>query len=384
MTGIGLKVLFLPGAEGGCSYVRSELPARALVRRGWQAKVGYETTWGELAQQDVVVFQRQPEKIVRQIADYCRLRGVATVFDIDDSAQGIGPDNPNYFWWGRDKRAHARVFNGMRESLPYAMRQLDAPAAFEKAQDMLAGLYSNMRACTTITVSTEPLRAEYGRFGPCVVLPNGVDMADWDIPRPQVDEKVRLCLAGSKTHLADWRVATPGILQILEEEPQVELVIVGFPEARELLFAGHPRVATVEWQDVRGYRAYVALCDIGLAPVFDSPFNRAKSDLKYLEYSALGLPTVASPACYADTIRHGETGFIAKNTKDWIAILRRLVRDGDLRARVGQAARSYVERERQYDRAVVRWEAAYQQAIKAARRMWDEPALEVAMEAVAV
>ena len=35
-------------------------------------------------------------------------------------------------------------------------------------------------------------------------------------------------------------------------------------------------------------------CDFAVAPLVDTPFNRCKSDLKILEYSALGLPVIAS------------------------------------------------------------------------------------------
>ena len=51
----------------------------------------------------------------------------------------------------------------------------------------------------------------------------------------------------------------------------------------------------------------------GLAPLEDTPFNRAKSDLKFLEYSALGLPTVASRVTpYLGIDAHG--GVLADNS----------------------------------------------------------------------
>ncbi len=36
-------------------------------------------------------------------------------------------------------------------------------------------------------------------------------------------------------------------------------------------------------------------CTVGIAPLVDRPFNRSKSWIKGLEYSAFGLPFVASP-----------------------------------------------------------------------------------------
>ena len=44
-----------------------------------------------------------------------------------------------------------------------------------------------------------------------------------------------------------------------------------------------------------GYTSSVAELGVGLVPLLDSAFNRAKSWLKGLEYAALGVPFVASP-----------------------------------------------------------------------------------------
>ena len=60
----------------------------------------------------------------------------------------------------------------------------------------------------------------------------------------------------------------------------------------------------------------------------------AKSDLKFIEYALVGMPTMVSDVePYARTVRHGETGFMAKNEKDWMTYIRRLVDDPELRAR---------------------------------------------------
>ena len=51
---------------------------------------------------------------------------------------------------------------------------------------------------------------------------------------------------------------------------------------------------------------------IGLAPLRDSAENRAKTNNKYREYAALGIPGIYSDMpVYASSVRHGETG-------DWL------------------------------------------------------------------
>ncbi len=45
-------------------------------------------------------------------------------------------------------------------------------------------------------------------------------------------------------------------------------------------------------------------------PLDDTPFNRAKSDLKFIEAGACRVASLASYVVYRDSIAHGETGLI--------------------------------------------------------------------------
>ena len=79
---------------------------------------------------------------------------------------------------------------------------------------------------------------------------------------------------------------------------------------------------TVEW-------------DIGVAPLEDTYFNKAKSELKYIEYTALGVPTVCSDIeSYNAVIKDGINGFLAKNTEEWVEKLEKLIMNKDLREKI--------------------------------------------------
>jgi hypothetical protein len=72
--------------------------------------------------------------------------------------------------------------------------------------------------------------------------------------------------------------------------------------------------------------------DISLVPVIDCAFNRAKSNLKVIEFGAWGIPSFASKvAPYAKTIVDGENGFFLNNRE----ALSRLIEDKSERDRVG-------------------------------------------------
>ena len=88
--------------------------------------------------------------------------------------------------------------------------------------------------------------------------------------------------------------------------------------------------------------------DIGLAPLLDEPFNRAKSELHWLEYSMAGAATVATsfgPAGPYDVIRDGVDGLLATSRADWERHLRRLAASPELRRELAGNARSRVLRE---------------------------------------
>ena len=86
--------------------------------------------------------------------------------------------------------------------------------------------------------------------------------------------------------------------------------------------------------------------DIGVMPLDDSPWARGKCGYKLIQYMACGLPVVASPVgVNAEIVEHGVNGFLATTHEEWDAALTTLLRDPDLRRRMGAAGRRKVEEE---------------------------------------
>ncbi|TCK16749.1 glycosyltransferase involved in cell wall biosynthesis [Ancylobacter aquaticus] len=84
--------------------------------------------------------------------------------------------------------------------------------------------------------------------------------------------------------------------------------------------------------------------DIGVMPLDDSPWARGKCGYKLIQYMACGLPVVASPVgVNAEIIEHGVNGILATTHEEWDAALTTLLRDPDLRWRMGAAGRRKVE-----------------------------------------
>ena len=109
-------------------------------------------------------------------------------------------------------------------------------------------------------------------------------------------------------------------------------------------FQGLP-VEVRPWQE-KTEVAEIQDFDVGLMPLPDEPYERGKCGYKLIQYMACGKPAVASPVgANTEIVRHGENGFLATTTDEWIDALSRLIEDPNLRFRMGQAGRSMVESE---------------------------------------
>jgi glycosyltransferase involved in cell wall biosynthesis len=90
--------------------------------------------------------------------------------------------------------------------------------------------------------------------------------------------------------------------------------------------------------------ADLASLDVGIMPLPDLPFERGKCGYKLIQYMACGKPVVASPVgVNRQLVEHGVTGYLAETPEEWLAALRRLTGDAELRARMGRAGRAKVE-----------------------------------------
>lgn len=84
--------------------------------------------------------------------------------------------------------------------------------------------------------------------------------------------------------------------------------------------------------------------DVGIMPLDDTPYTRAKAGFKLLEYMAAGLPVVASPVgVNAQLVRSSGAGMLADTPADWEQALRALAADPDLRRQLGARGREFVE-----------------------------------------
>ena len=98
--------------------------------------------------------------------------------------------------------------------------------------------------------------------------------------------------------------------------------------------------------DYDTYMDLLGECEVSLMPLADNGFNRAKSDLKFIEAGACRVAALASDVVYSDTIEEGRTGMVFHDAAELQSKLMQLVESPDLARDLGDAARDYVAQNR--------------------------------------
>lgn len=181
------------------------------------------------------------------------------------------------------------------------------------------------------------------------VIPNSIDFDLWTKPvegtYPKEDGIIRIGFTGCGNHNGDLDLIKRPLAKLMEEFPNVELMTYLPFEALK----GLPRVTyTNKWVNIDEYPDEVRRwkMDIGIAPLRDNNFNRAKSNLRWLEYSAMGVPSIVSDVYpFTNSVTNNKTGIICQNNDlAWYEGLRSLIIDQGKRTAIGEAAHKEVKR----------------------------------------
>lgn len=222
----------------------------------------------------------------------------------------------------------------------------DIPPTNEAYQQYRAGsaryqvAMEQMRLSDGLIVSTPYLAKLYEQNNPRIfVVPNSIDFQEWKDLDSKKHSRIRIGWIGGGTHARDLEMVAPAIEEILEKHKDVWFYCIhGCPQ----IYKSWPKVYhTTKWAPINRYPKHLAAyCfDIGIAPLEDNNFNRGKSNLRWLEYSALKIPTVASPLPdFARVIKHGENGFLANTIEEWKKHLELLILNEQQRKEVGKRA----------------------------------------------
>lgn len=300
--------------------LRYRAPAEAL---NWQiilGKTGTNTVHPERVHQaDVVLIQRDFPRFFPaylQVLAEARQAQKPLLYDLDDLLIALPADHPNT----RDY------------------------------EDGLGGILHTILAADRVIVSTPLLQEVLAPIQPnTVVWPTVLPDDLWTIKPPQPaqpESPIKIGYMGGTSHLPDTAVLIPPLHQIVKDVQQpIELHFWGCPPPDELAAYNpiyHPGIT--QYAAFAASFSTAAQVDIWLAPLQPTLFNRCKSAIKFWEYSAAGGAGVYSDIDpYQAIITHGENGFLAKTTEDWVTAVTQLITNPSLRQKIAQNAQTQLQ-----------------------------------------
>ena len=144
--------------------------------------------------------------------------------------------------------------------------------------------------------------------------------------------------SGSISHNENFELIKPAIKQLLKKYSNVQLHIVGILDIPQDMKPFENQIVTHDYVDWDKLPALISEVDINLAPLVDSIFNRAKSEIKWIEAALVKVPTVASKiGAFSDAVIDGETGLLAADD-EWFDKLEALVLSPELRQKIAESA----------------------------------------------
>jgi len=261
------------------------------------------------------------------------------VLDIDDNIHATRPYNPGY------RSFHPNSMNNV-----WNVKSL--------------GVFD------ALTVSTENLKNWYSNHTdrPIYVCPNSLDWKErddvlkMDFKNSDLFKKkpgeIRLGWTGSAAHWENLKHIEPVIYKILDNFPQTTFYLTGlfgdlFSNQK---YIQEGRIVSTPWAKLKKWPILnrEVNFDIALAPLCDNDFNRAKSNLRLLEYASAKFPVICSPVEPYKTFSNKEVVF-ATEKDEWYDAIEDLIKNEDKRKNLSEALYTRAKKEYNIDKNYKIW-----------------------------
>jgi glycosyltransferase involved in cell wall biosynthesis len=322
------------------AFYRAILPLQELERRGHttiaaEVRQGQPLRVAPLLDCDAVQIYRRTDRVVLKAVEELRARGVGIVWDNDDDPRLIPPEAPEF-----------KNIGGF-----HAEREFQAQGKIVRHAHVVTATSAYLAERYATAWDVEP-----------VVIENY--LGDHQFPREHASaEGFVIGWVGAAEHRADVRYldVTQVLRRVMERDPRVRVVTMGVQlKLDPARYTHHP------WVPFETLPGYVAGFDIAIAPIADIPFNLARSNVKVKEYSAAGVPWVASArGPYADL--GARCGGMTIGDDAWEDTLVNLAGARFKRSQLRRRAASWGKAQH-LRHHIDRWEAVLEQAVAAAGR----------------
>ena len=314
-----------------------------LVHAGIEVLEGVkqgQTNLAIISESDLVLFQRDFAnhfEAYQDVIQEARKLNKPVVLDLDDDLLSLPRDHPD--------RVATYYASGL-PSILHAILNADG-----------------------ITVTTKALKQSVLKMNPNVwVLPNYLDESLWQMrsqPKSGPNQPLTILYMGTTTHRPDLQLVSEALLRITKTyRGAVRFLFYGIEPPGELAknaAVSHQPVLTYDYKNFVSLMGHLR-ADLAIAPLCDNDFNHSKSALKYLEYSAMGIPAVYSRISpYSDVIEDGSDGMLAATPEEWFEKTELLIRDANLRQQIVKNAQAKVQQRWLMREHGAEWQSVYEQ-----------------------
>lgn len=353
--------------RGACTQLRIRHPLERInelkLATSHIITVSDANTEPTLKKSDVVLLGRAASDHVLQIIKRLQMFGKRVVFDLDDNMFDVSVMSPHYQNLGA-MQVDFENPDGTKGEV-----WTDGKAGFDakRNRQIRMSFTRLIRQADCITVTTEPLRKTYSRYNDNVtIIPNAINFRVWDkLNIGWLGKEVRLLYTGAANHFEDWLFVHPVLEELQKKYKNLTIVLIGTDWTSAPNNLDYSRVEVHRWVDFEAYPYLLKSlgCHIGIAPISKTDFNDCRSELKWVEYSALKMATVATPwGPYKRSVKDGVTGLLADEREDWVAALSTLIEDKALRNELAVNAYKECKKNFNLDFAVDLWMKAFQEA----------------------
>jgi O-antigen biosynthesis protein len=314
----------------GVDYVRLILPLRYLPKDEFETDITYEVT-------DPVKFTQDHDIIYSSYIDtdytYVVVKVNAInnhcvwVMDLDDNIWDVSSNHP--------------LKSDFTEGSPVL-----------KKETLILKDASNL-TCTSSYLRYKMVENLKKDIKDIKVIPNFIDLTDYDYKKikPIKHEGVQISYMGGSSHYDD--VNKPEFIKamkiIMEKYPDTTFRTSFYMPQLKAHF-GYRYKYSLGRYNINSFINEVwprmaGEADIFVAPLSWNNYSRAKSYIKYLEYSAAKIPCIMESIDPYNEVLQGSDGrgFLASSTEDWVNRLSYLIENPKTRKEIGENAYKYVK-----------------------------------------
>lgn len=220
---------------------------------------------------------------------------------------------------------------------------------------------------TAVSTTTSYIKKRYSEFSKNIyILPNSIDFSLF-YPLPKEEHsQIRIGWTPSDSHYSEiWMIKRIMRRVFKKYGDKVKFVVLG--NLFELAVEFNP--TEMERHDFIGLDVYPLKLaslqfDIGLCPLDNNEFNRAKSQLKWSEYAALRIPSICSKLEPYECVEDGVTGLLAKDEDEFFEKICALVENAELRKKIADNAYDKNYEDYNLEKNAILWVEAYEQAME--------------------